>query len=1036
MGGVTEKTVLGLDLGANSVGWALVGYENGEPVQIVDMGVRIFEAGTDGDIASGRDESRAVERRGARMRRRQTKRQSTRMTELARTLQRMGLLPPGELRKGADRHAFFLELDNRLRAAFAAQGFSVDQSDGLREFPYFLRARALDAPLEPHALGRALYHLAIRRGFQSNRKSDKEEKELGIVKASISHLEQAMRDTGARTLGEYFHQIDPSLERIRKRWTARSMYKAEFEQILDAQARLGALTLSPEDRKTLEYRIFYQRPLKSQKGLVGRCELEPGKRRAPVALFPAQRFRILQKVNDLRLHYLDGTERGLTEEEKRTLAAFMDLRDEVTFAGMRKALKLPKDVDFNLERGGEKKLKGNVTNARLLKVFGDRWNTLGDTEKQAIVGEILGIEDFMALARRGLAWGLGPAEAEAFAKIHLEQGYSALSREALKKLLPLMEEGVPFKTAEDRVYGNRLLGKEARPKLDPVVVALPSIRNPVVMRTLTEMRKVVNAVIAKHGKPDEIHLELARDLKKTREARARHSRDIRGREQTRTDARENIQKKLGLQKISRQDIEKVLLAEECGWVCPYTGHSINMSSLLGEHPQFDIEHIIPFSRCLDDSFMNKTLCHHEENRLRKGNSTPWEAYGGDEKRWEEIIQRVERFKGDAARRKLERFQSRDIEDYEGFAAQQLNDTRYASKLAARYAGMLYGQDALKQVQTNSGQITALLRDALHLNGLLGGGDKKTRDDHRHHAVDALVIALTNRAAVKRLSDAAKRQKLEKGRIQGFLKNALLPWDSFPADAQSAVDSIIISHRVNHKVQGRLHEDTFYSAPRKDENGRLYHVVRKPLDGNFKPADVQSIEDPAVREAVRAHLAAHGNDPKKAFADPANAPRLSGANGPVPIHRARIRRACTTFQIGGNDYARHVTADSNHHMEIIEETRNGKTRWTGVMVDRLQAVSRKKRGEDVVQKDHGEGKKLVCTITSGDTFFLSSDGRYYIARTIWGQNVEFVSVFEARKKADIKASPGNWNVRSVNVLRDLGFVKMSVSPIGEVTPCHD
>ncbi|HOH50827.1 MAG TPA: hypothetical protein PLI98_08825, partial [Candidatus Hydrogenedentes bacterium] len=121
MGGSAERTVLGLDLGANSVGWALVGYENGEPAQIVDMGVRIFEAGTDGDIASGRDESRAVERRGARLRRRQTKRQSERMTELARTLQRFGLLPPGELRKGADRHAFFLALDDRLRADFAAQ---------------------------------------------------------------------------------------------------------------------------------------------------------------------------------------------------------------------------------------------------------------------------------------------------------------------------------------------------------------------------------------------------------------------------------------------------------------------------------------------------------------------------------------------------------------------------------------------------------------------------------------------------------------------------------------------------------------------------------------------------------------------------------------------------------------------------------------------------------------------------------------------------------------------------------------------------
>lgn len=849
-----------------------------------------------------------------------------------------------------------------------------------------------------------------------------------------------MQAYGVRTLGEFFHRIDPVIEkRIRKRWTARSMYGSEFEKIWAEQAKHNATLNNPDVKKHVHDVIFNQRPLKSQAGLVGPCELEPRKTRAPKAILPAQRFRILQKVNDLRLCFEDGTARELTPEEKKRVADHMDTVREVSFPGLRKLLGIKKSdcVEFNLERGGEKKLKGNTTAAPLRDVFGDRWDTLLRDQKNAIIGELMGIDRPETIERRGRdVWGLSDDKAKDLAKVHLEPGYSALSREALAKLLPLMEQGIPFKTAEDQAYGQSAWVKNICSRLMPVAEAGIAVRNPVVMRCLTELRKVVNAILRKYGKPDEIHIELARELKKSREDRMRISKDNRKRQDSRDTGYETIQKRTGIPNPKRDDIEKYLLAVECAWVCPYTGKSIGFENLFGDHPQFDVEHIIPFSRCLDDSFMNKTLCYHEENRSVKGNRTPWEAYEHSGK-WDEIIGRVQRFTGDATRQKLERFQTRDVKDFEAVSSTKLNDTRYASKLAARYLGWLYGPDYRSRIQTNTGQITAYLRNAWKLNRILSEGDTKTRDDHRHHAVDALVIALTTRSAVKQLSDAAQKQHLMKGRARGFDRLVEQPWDSFLEDTRAAVDSVLVSHRVDHRVSGRLHEDTNYSRPRADDNGKTYHVVRKPLGDMFSEADIDQIVDLAVRNAVRGHFETNGRNAKKAFGDPANHPILRNNGSSTPIHRVRIRRNVTAFQVGQDKEPRYVTPDSNHHMEVVEKKKNNKTRWHTVIIDRYEAAQRVRSGQPVVNKDNDDGAQFMFTISSGEVFRVK-DGdshKYFIARTIWGSNVEYVSITDSRKKSDIKTA-ACWYFRSVDKLRELGFEKVVISPLGEPIIAHD
>src|SRR5690606_910881 len=213
-------------------------------------------------------------------------------------------------------------------------------------------------------------------------------------------------------------------QRIRARYTARAMLIDEFEAIWASQQRFHPSILTPELKKRIYHRIFHQRPLKSQSDKIGRCELEPKRRRAPWALLAAQRFRMLQSVNNLRVRNEYGVEYELTPEQRLVLIAELDRKKEVTFDRIRRLLKMPENVKFNLERGGEKRLRGNETNAILAKVFGDRWWEFDLDTRNAIVEDLLSIQKTETLERRGReVWGLDPEKAREFANTRLPDGH-------------------------------------------------------------------------------------------------------------------------------------------------------------------------------------------------------------------------------------------------------------------------------------------------------------------------------------------------------------------------------------------------------------------------------------------------------------------------------------------------------------------------------------------------------------------------------------------------------------------------------------
>jgi len=406
-----------------------------------------------------------------------------------------------------------------------------------------------------------------------------------------------------------------------------------------------------------------------------------------------------------------------------------------------------------------------------------------------------------------------------------------------------------------------------------------------------------------------------------------------------------------------------------------------------------------------------------------------------------MLSRVRAFSSDARVEKLRRFETTHLESLDDFATRQLNETRYASRLARQFLGTLYGAGATgvdpggtMRVQAARGQVTSVLRNAWDLNAILGGGEKR-RDDHRQHAVDAVVVALTDPGTVKRLSDASAKEVFP---ARGAVKLPA-PWGGFLDEMRGAVEGLVVSHRLSRKVNAALHEETHYSKIHQGEDGKPYVHVRKPLEA-LSENEVRAIVDPAAAAAVRAKLDDLGmKDPKQAFKSRDNHPMLRTKDGrDIPIHRVRIRKVEPVETIGAGARERRVALGSNHHIEIVETTdRKGAARWEGVVVSTFEAARRLRAGEPVVKRDHGAGRSLVFSLAGGDMIEADDeDGarRLYRVRTV-SDNLEFVALNDAREKKEIKQAQA-WKKRSVDKLRELHCHRVIVTPLGEVRRAND
>lgn len=1046
--------VLGLDIGVASVGWAILDIDAaGRPTAVRKAGVHLFDAGIDPGksdaetaLLQGLEKSKATPRRNARAMRRQFWRRARRKRKLLRSLMAAGLLPEAPVRSPEQVDAYLKQLDRALAVRHRSADHTSNQT-----MPYRLRAMAAVRPVERHELGRALYHLAQRRGFLSNRKSpERADEDKSAMKQSIGELAEAIAAHDPPTLGAYLASLDPDDERIRDRWTSRRMYLDEFNRIWSVQAPV--LGLTEAQRSTIHDAIFFQRPLKDQDHLVGRCSLVQGQKRCPLGERVAQRFRVFQQVNHLRVVLDDLTERPLTKKERGAIATLLLTEGDLAISTARRAASLPRSATLSIERGGEKRLVGHRTDAKLRSVFGpERWDAMSETEKDAIVHALRSFRDRDALRRHGVRrWGLDGESADAFADTTLEEGHAAHCREALGRLVVRMErDGLSYSEARKDEFPASFASSEPADILPPLHAWEKDLRNPSVARALTELRKVVNAIVRRWGKPDRVHLELARDLKSGRSKREKQSQRMRARQKDRERAAAAIASHLGVHAPKRWMIEKWLLAEECGWVCPYTGRHFNASDLLGANSQYDVEHIWPMSQSLDDSFMNKTICYHEENRSRKKGRSPASAYSVDE--LTPMLERVRAFKADPfiKHEKLRRF-TNTIE--EGFSNRHLQETRYIGRMACDYIGLLYGGRAedvgeatrRQRIITPSGGLTAWLRRGWGLDAVLSDDGDKNRDDHRHHAIDAIVVACADQAAIKRLSEAA--QRMESVHKERAFDSVDHPWDGFIQQVAAAIKPIIVSRRVVKKVRGGLHKDTIYSRPHQSSGRSENHRTRTELAA-LTAADLAKgrIIDKRAEAVIRAKLDQLGEpNPAKAFKDPSNLPTVRGPGGkPVTLRRVRVAESVKPTTIGRGPSERHVKSESNYHTVVYELPDARESKWAHAVVPLLEAAAiakpsapgRENGAAVPIRPPLPPGARVLFTLTNGECMEMEdpkepgvrdvfrvrqiSDGEILVVRTTDNR----ASAISGKDRIRITGKGDN--------LRKLGARKVRVTLLGEV-----
>ncbi len=901
------ELTLGLDLGPNSIGWALIDEMGGK---LVASGARVFPEGVD-NFDTGKEKPKNEGRRIARGMRRQIARRARRKRKLRQVLIDVGLLPADQDEQAA-----------------------LDQLD-----PYELRCRALDEKLTLQQFGRLLVHLNQRRGFLSNRKSDRQrKKETQRMLAEISELANAIEQSDSRTLGEHLARLhEDNYRRVRNRHTRRDMYLAEFDAVWAAQRKHHSELLTDELKQRIHRLIFFQRKTYWPKSVVGLCELEPKQRRCPRADRIAQCFRLLQEVNNLRYIDPDTHEECLLSAEHRTLLLDkLSKTKEMKFDNIRKALGFLESVHFNLESGNRTKLQGMVTDAILANrnIFGTAWHGRPEKEKDEIIRALIH-QDEEDVRRLALTeWGLDEQAADKLLDADLPARYLHLSRLALEKLVPHMERGLLYMTNDDTPSALSEAGylrpDQIQRRIHDCLPHPPDLPNPVVRQALFEVRKVINAIIREYGKPARIRIELARDVKATSEQRKAISRQMRDREAMRDEAAERLREH-GV-KVTRDAIDRYLLWEEQGCICVYSGESISLTQLLAG--EVDVDHILPYSRCLDGSIPNKVVCFRSAN-AEKGNRTPHEWLAeSDPKRFEQIRQRAAKLPYNKRRR----FTQKTLE-LDQFINRQLSDTRYISRAVLEYVRCLFANP--HDVLCIKGQQTATLRRHWGLNTVLRQDDLdlKNREDHRHHAVDAIVLALTNRSRLQQLADIHRR-----GGTEATGEILLDPWDGFREDVEEAVNQINVSHRVRRKVSGALHEDTLYGPTHEDN----VFVVRKPLEG-LTLSMIDEIRDPQVREIVVQRLYQHGIEhgrgknakiPPEVWKEPLLMTRKSSRHSAQPaiIRKVRLLKRDQTIQpIRAG--AAHVKPGSTHHLCIFEWEENGRTQRDAVFVTMLEATHR-------------------------------------------------------------------------------------------------
>lgn len=979
---MTDKSLcpltFGFDIGIASVGWCVLG-----ETRIIDLGVRCFDKAE----TAKEGESLNLTRRMARLMRRRLRRRAWRLTKLARVLRHEGLI---------DTSRYF----HRQHPTPASL--------------WQLRVDGLNRCLTNEEWARVIYHLCKHRGFHWTSRADKKKAEGdnkgegGKVKQGLAGTNKLMVEKGYRSAAEMVLSEFPEAQRNKQgnygKALSRVLLGDELALIFQRQRELGnphaapgfeAAVLGNGDRKSGLF--WLQKPSLAGADLLkmlGKCTFEKSEFRAPKASFTAERHVWLTRLNNLRI-VVDGNIRPLNEPERETaLPLPYEQASDLTYKQLHAALVkkglLPESFEFQGLRANKDK---DPKDEKLVKL--PAWQELRQTLKKAgletewrgmagaamdgrpqLLDEISWVlsvfkdDDEVAAELAKLPLPNAAKMIDALLDIRFDK-FHALSLKALRSIVPQMESGLRYDEAcaaagyhHSQIHP---VGEGEHKYLPPLYsgrdktgrmvfsddMDIPN--NPVVLRSLNQARKIINALIRRYGSPTAVHIEMARDLSRPLDERRKVEKEQIEYRDRNEIVRQKFEQTFGFTPDGRT-MEKYRLYEEQMGKCVYSGEGLDIDRVVHDKTYAEVDHALPYSRSYDDGKNNKVLVLAKENR-DKGNRTAYEyltSFPGGEssERWQQFVAFVESNKAYrlAKRTRLLR-KNFDGKDAEEFRERNLNDTRFICRFfknyMERYLKLEDGSEA-KRCVVLSGQLTSFLRARWGLIKVRSASD-------RHHALDAAVVAACSHSMVKRLADYSRQKELrnardgfvniETGEIADPVMHRQLqqhfpePWPhfrnelearlntndpaelrakvealgSYPNGALEAIRPLFVSRAPQRRNSGALHQETIRSSKRLDQE---ISYVKVPIQ-KLRLSDIDRIvgaSDPrnsALIELLRRRLESHDGDGKKAFAEPLHKP---SARGTAPV--VRTVKVATTQKSGMRIRGGVADLGEMHHVDIF------------------------------------------------------------------------------------------------------------------------
>ena len=867
---------LGLDLGTDSIGWAAWALDNdGEPVSLMDLGSRIFSDGRDEQTK----EPLAVERRLARQQRRQLNRRKMRKHRVFRVLQLNALFPDNK-----EEAAALKAMDPYRLRALALDQILEPYELGRALFNLSCRRGFLSNRKSPQEDKEATATQKSEAGEKVSQNQMIENLQEEIYSSGCRTLGEWLYKKADTKGGKRFIPGRSAY------YPSRQLYKDEFEAIRQKQSEDDCF--SDVDWEAIAREIFFQRPLRPQKrGVCEQLEgevrtfkampsshkkrilqevanlrfVDAGKERplSPeqfdkvVSLLEAKRkvpFKAIRKALGLPDGVTFNLERGGVRDDLKGNTTAVLLRRQEYFGSLWDRLTLEvqdKIVQTMIEADEDEDV--------LAALEGKEFATLTEGQRRAVAGEAATFLEGGTTALSCKIQELLVAQMQAAHEAGEEPlgEYDVLERikrNADKLGVKFRDKGVeqcdllPYygQALPEAVVGaqDAAEGADGKPLTDEL--RWSKIANPTVHAALNQMRVVVNALIRRYGKPAQVAVELGRELKASRDAKVARSKLIKDNQKRNDAINTTLREVHNIQYPNRSDRLKFKLWEELAPAgaprrCLYCGKVIAGAELFG--PNIEVEHILPFGRTLCDAAWNKTVAHKSCNAV-KGEKSPFEVFGSNPPgfSWDGIQARAASLRDYNKRSCFTPGAMGRFEKESGFIARQLTDNAYIARIALRY---------LKAVCANvwsvNGGMTKLLRDKWNIDSILKrrigeaeiahfglsekqiGEYKKNRHDHRHHALDAVVIGLTSRSLVREVSRLSQVNALH--RIQ------VPPLPISRQELEERVRRIVVSFKPEHGVQGKLFKETNLGKIK-----RPYDVAPKDLAQD----DIPRIVDDAIR----------------------------------------------------------------------------------------------------------------------------------------------------------------------------------------------